>query len=298
MQRQPGFEPQRVARAEPRRRDAGVEQRAASTATARGRGHVELDAVLAGVAGARDPARARRRTRAARTANRAHRRRASGATAAEQLARLGPLHREHRARRGDVVDLALAPAVEDGRLAERVDERLRCSTRSASRGSRSGATHHTMMSSTTCASSGSSRCVYCARPGPMRSRSLVSAHCSAANAPAPVHAHRAEVRHVEHDRVLAARAVLLEHAACTGSASPSRRTRAIRAPSARCSASSGLCRSGHAQADSAARRAASSVDGAAPPARGRSGSGAASAERRRSTSCDGGSSPYFTSRCR
>ena len=126
--------------------------------------------------------------------------------------RLGTLHRQHGARRGDVVDLALAPTVEHRRFTERVEQRLRCSTRSASRGSRPAPTHHTMMSSTTCASSGSSRWVYCARPGPMRSRSLVNAHCSVGERAGAVHAHRAEVRHVEHHRVLAARAVLLEHA--------------------------------------------------------------------------------------
>ena len=70
-----------------------------------------------------------------------------------------------------------------------------------------------MRSSTTCASSGSRRCVYCARPGSMRSRSLVSAHCSVANAPAPCDPQRSEVRDVEHDGALPARAVLLEHAA-------------------------------------------------------------------------------------
>ena len=41
------------------------------------------------------------------------------------------------------------------------------------------------MSSTTWASRSSSRCVYCARPGSMRFRSLVNAHCRAANAPGP-----------------------------------------------------------------------------------------------------------------
>ena len=78
---------------------------------------------------------------------------------------------------------------------------------------RSGSTHQTMMSSTTCASSASSRCVYCARPGSMRPRSFVS---SALQRRVRVRAGAfdgAEVRDVEHGRVLAARAVLLEHAA-------------------------------------------------------------------------------------
>src|SRR5690606_7184603 len=51
---------------------------------------------------------------------------------------------------------------------------------------RSSATHHTMMSSTTDASSGSSRCVYWVRPGPILDRSLVSVACSRSNASDPV----------------------------------------------------------------------------------------------------------------
>src|SRR5690606_27681344 len=51
---------------------------------------------------------------------------------------------------------------------------------------RSSATHQTMMSSTTEASSGSSRWVYCVRPGPILDRSLVSAACSRSNASGPV----------------------------------------------------------------------------------------------------------------
>ena len=49
----------------------------------------------------------------------------------------------------------------------------------------SSSRHHTMMSSSTEASSGSSRCVYCARPGAILPRSLVSWACSVSSAPAP-----------------------------------------------------------------------------------------------------------------
>ena len=62
VQRQPGLEPQRVAGAEPGRRDAGADDRR-PTATAAGvGGHRDLDAVLARVAGAGDRARRRRPT--------------------------------------------------------------------------------------------------------------------------------------------------------------------------------------------------------------------------------------------
>ena len=51
---------------------------------------------------------------------------------------------------------------------------------------RVSSTHHTMMSSSTDASSASSRCVYCVRPGAILRKSLVSARCRRSNAFAPV----------------------------------------------------------------------------------------------------------------
>ena len=72
----------------------------------------------------------------------------------------------------------------------------------------------------------------------------------------------------------------------------------MRAPSARCSASSGLCRSASSRRSRrglgrGARRRRRR--GSAPRS---SGSGARLAVASASTSCDGGSRPYFTSRCR
>ena len=80
-----------------RRADAGVEERAASSAPARRRGHVELDAVLAGVAGAGDVARRSpsKATGAPRTAERRPHRRVQRA---ERLAGCGTLDRDHRTR--------------------------------------------------------------------------------------------------------------------------------------------------------------------------------------------------------
>ena len=164
--------------------------------------------------------------------------------------------------------------------------------------SSSGSTHHTMMSSTTCASSGSSRCVYWARPGPMRSEVVRERPLEDRHGAAPRHLHRPEVRDVEHDRALAARPVLFEHAAVldrhvpTAELGQARVQRPVlrvertvlRAPRSR--------RLRHAYADSASDEPGG-VAAAGSTSR-RNGSGGPS----RSTSWDGGSSPYFTSRCR
>ena len=108
---------------------------------------------------------------------------------------------------------------------------------------RSGSTHHTMMSSTTCASAGSSRCVYCARPGPIRPQVVGERPLQRVERARPRDLHRAEMRHVEHDRVVAARPVLLEHAGVLDRHVPAaeRRPSGRRGPGA--AASSGLCRS-------------------------------------------------------
>ena len=106
------------------------------------------------------------------------------------------------------------------------------------------------------------------------------------------HVHRAEVRHVEHDGALAARAVLLEHARCTGSACPSRRTApcARRARGAARRAATGSRRLQAARVTRSPRRDRS-------PA-GAPGTGRASPRRCRRRAGTGGSRPYFTSRCR
>src|SRR6476619_3798639 len=106
--------------------------------------------------------------------------------------------------------------------------------------SSSGSTHHTMMSSTTCASSGSRRCVYWARPGPIRPRSFVNAHCRTGTAPLPVT--RTDPRCETSKTTARSR-----HARCSsstlrywiGMSQPPNSV--MRASSARCSASSGLC---------------------------------------------------------
>ena len=234
VQRQAGLEPQRVARAEPGGRDPGARRTASQSAGASAAGTCDLDAVLARVAGAGDDAAS---PHARRTANRGTAA-ASGSTVGEQRARLRALHREHRARRGDVGELDRAV----GRVAPRRTRRAARSVFDAFgiTKKRSASTHHTMMSSTTCASAGSSRCVYCARPGSILRRSLVSSHCSSVERARPRALDRAEVRHVEHDRARRGTpgARRARRAYCSGMSQPPNGT--MRAPSARCCASSGL----------------------------------------------------------
>src|SRR5437016_1210871 len=103
-------------------------------------------------------------------------------------------------------------------------------------------THHTMMSSSTDASASSSRWVYCARPGAILARSLVSARWSASSACGP--STRTVPRWLTSNATAAAR-----HARCSarvpsvydsGISHPAKSV--MRAPSARCSASRGECR--------------------------------------------------------
>ena len=72
--------------------------------------------------------------------------------------------------------------------------------------------HHTMMSSSTEASESSSRWVYCARPGPILSRSLHRARLQPVVGTGALDAHRAEVRDVEHDGAVAAGEMLGDRA--------------------------------------------------------------------------------------
>ena len=104
---------------------------------------------------------------------------------------------------------------------------------------RSASTHHTMMSSTTCASCGSRRCVYCARPHSILRRSFVSSHCSSSNAPGPRHSTvpRWETSNTT-ARARHARCSSSTPAYCRGMSQPPNGT--MRAPRARCCASSGL----------------------------------------------------------
>ena len=161
---------------------------------------------------------------------------------------------------------------------------------------RSSSTHHTMMSSTTCASSGSSRCVYCASARRDLARSLVSSHCSAVERARAAALDGAEMRHVEHDTVFAARAVLLEHARVLQRHLPAAERHHARAESA------------VLRVERAVAHAVGIATRSRPPGLGRrdvvpvgprsNGSGGPSAGASASASCDGGSSPYFTSRCR
>ncbi len=103
------------------------------------------------------------------------------------------------------------------------------------------------------------------------------------------HVHRAEVRHVEDDRALAARPVLLEHAGVLDGHLPAAERHHARAEGA-------VLRR---RAASASTRIPAPIPGRRPrsPAAGR-GTGRAWPRPVPSASCDGGSSPYFTSSCR
>ena len=156
VQRQAGFEPQRVAGAEPgglRRRRPTSASHSAGAAPA---GTAISTPVLARVAGAGDGARRRRPTPTWPTRNRptaaasgqtvASRSLAPRALDGEHGALVGRLHARRRRRRTRSVFDALGIT--------------------SNRGSPSSSgCHHTMMSSSTEASSASSRCVYWARPG-------------------------------------------------------------------------------------------------------------------------------------
>ena len=107
-------------------------------------------------------------------------------------------------------------------------------------------------------------------------------------------ANRPEVRDVEHDRVVTARAVLLEHARVLDRHVPAaelHHARAERAVLGVERARDGGRRS-TVQADSARESRAGAERG------GNRSSFAGSPAPATSASCDGGSSPYFTSRCR
>ena len=260
------------------------------------RRHVDLDPVLAGVARAgddavdvtpRDPGDLERGTSAS-----------AGDTVASSARASGPC--TARTARVDVMSAMLHPPPCAAFAPSSVLTIGSVFDAFGMTSSSSSSTHHTMMSSTTWASSGSSRCVYCARPGPMRPRSLVSAHWSTGTAPGPGDPHRAEVRHVEDDRVLPARAVLLEHAAVLDRHVPATELGQAGAEGAvlgieRAVAQRVVHRRRRLRAVTRTRpRRAEPATG--PPAR-RRGAAAGSLPNC-SLSCDGGSRPYFTSRWR
>ena len=297
VQRQARFEAQRVARAEAR----GLDARRAHRVPERrgvGRGDVQLDAVLAGVAGARRPrdrrpgATAKRGTAAASAFTVASSARASGPCTAS-TARV-----EVMSANSTALSVWATPSANAASSSSVFDAFGITKKRSSS-------THHTMMSSTTCASSGSSRCVYCARPRSILRRSFVSNHCNRSNAPGPAALDRAQVRDVEHHRAGPARPVLVEHARVLQRHVPAAERHHARAerPVPRVERAVTQTRV-VAHADSCGLGALGR--GVGRDERGRrprsSGTGARRDRERRvapasaSTSCDGGSRPYFTSR--
>ena len=112
----------------------------------------------------------RRRKRPTAAASRPHRR--------QPLGRLRPLHREHGARR------AWCRRRRWPRRTRSVFDAFGITSNTAGPSPSAGC-HHTMMSSSTDASASSSRWVYCARPGAILPRSLVSVRCSWSWASAP-----------------------------------------------------------------------------------------------------------------
>ena len=239
VERQPGLEPQRVAGAEPGGRDPGVEQRAAST---RGRGvggHVELDAVLAGVAGAGDPARASPRERRPAPPRSAPPRRARARPPASSARASGPCTASTTRVAVTSSTVALAPAVEHRGLAERVDERR--GVRRVGHHeevARRDPPHDDVVDDVRVV--GVEQVRVLRPPGRDAVEVVGERPLQRGERAGAVHAHRAEVRDVEHDRALAARAVLLEHAGVLDRHLPPAELGTMRAPSARCSASSGL----------------------------------------------------------
>ncbi len=177
--------------------------------------HGDLDAVLAGVAGAGDealdavPGRTGPRGSARRPPPRASPVASSAAGRRALHGDDGPLGRD--------VDRRRSPSAATTRS---VFDALGMTSK------RSSSTHHTMMSSSTEASSSSSRWVYCARPGLDLAQVVGERRLQARRRRRrPVDAHRAEVAHVEDDGRGAAGQVLGERARRVAAAAcPTRRT--------------------------------------------------------------------------
>ncbi len=157
-----------------------------------------------------------------------------------------------------------------------------------------GAIHHTMMSSTTCASSRVEQVGVLRAPRLDAVEVVGERPLQGRERTGPGDEERAEVRDVEHHRPLAARAVLLEDTAVLERHLPPTELDHARAQRAVLRVERAVAQRPR-QADSAA------ACGGAPD---RDGGGARSsgfgsvASSPSATSCDGGSSPYFTSRWR
>ncbi len=283
VQRKPRFESQGVARTEAGRREARRDQRVPHVGCERGR-HVDLDPVLARVTRSGDrplayPGDVEPRDRGGVAA---HRR--------QQLARLGTLHREHGTRRRDVGDLELARGVRrgldrGGREPFRV-RRVR---------------HHEeplgldppdddVVDDVRVVGVEQMRVLRPARPDPpeiVGEQPLQRVERAGSG-----ELDGAEVRHVEHDRVFPARAVLLEHTRVLQRHRPAAERHHARTERfvLRVERATTQRRGRFAHALSAV----ASGDGGRTTRE--KSSGAVSPTAFASTSCDGGSSPYFTSR--
>ena len=266
-------------------------------------GHMDLDAVLAGVPRAGDDAvdvtpRARVRPRTAAP------RRSSGDTVPSQLARLRSLHREHRPGRRDVGDLAVA-ALRRVRVFERADDRVGVRrVRHDEQLVVVDPPHDDVVDDVGVVGIEQVRVLRPARTDPAEvvgERPLEHRHRARPGDP-----HRPEVRHVEHDRVLPARPVLLEHAAVLDRHVPAAELGQARVEGAVLGVERAVAqvrRFGHRRSRLRARAHADSASAVGEPDACAASGGSTS---RRSgglpanwsLSCDGGSSPYFTSRCR
>ncbi len=191
VQRQTRLEPQGVARAEAGRlHPCGDDRLPQRRRGVRRRG--DLDAGLAGVAGAGDGARHSPPLRVADTEAPDRRRPAARSSPAVACA-CGPWTAS--TTRSWVVSAPPTAATTRSVL-----EALGITSNRDDPPSSSGC-HHTMMSSSTDASSASRRWVYWARPGPILPRSLVSCCCSVVEGRGAIDPDGAEVRHVEHDGI-------------------------------------------------------------------------------------------------
>ena len=169
VQRQRGFEPQRVASTEPGGHGAGGDESVPERSGDIGRNR-DLDAILAGVAGAGDDARGRRATCTGATRNRPTCGRLRPERSRRVVRAVGPW--TAITARSCVVSRPPITA-----RTRSVLEAFGITSNTAVSPPLDGC-HHTMMSSSTDASASSRRWVYWARPGPIFDRSFVKARWS------------------------------------------------------------------------------------------------------------------------
>ena len=227
----------------------------------------------------------------------------------ELLAGGGPLDRDHGPARGDVVDRALAAGVTAGRVLERGEQR---------RGVRrvrhdeelvlGDPPHDDVVDDVRVVGVEQVRVLRASRLDAsqvVRERPLQ--HVEGARSCDP---HGPEMRHVERDRVLAASAVLLEHARVLDRHLPAAERRHARAERAVLGVERAVTQRrvslGHGREPRRRTSRSGRLGFGAGALRGRTGAPAEPSTSKRngapspscSLSCDGGSSPYFTSRCR